>query len=114
MLNSSDILRGYMDTIILAQLARGDSYGYSISKVIQDVTGGIIQLKEATLYTTFRRLEGSGMIESYWGDNVAGARRRYYHLTETGRAILTENLEEWHQYQQMLTRLFETGGQENE
>ena len=64
MLNSSDILRGYTDTIILAQLAGGDSYGYVISKNVQEITRGELQLKEATLYTTFRRLEAAGMIES--------------------------------------------------
>ena len=57
MLNGSDILRGYTDTIILAQLCRGDSYGYSINRRVQEVTGGELQLKEGTLYTTFRRLE---------------------------------------------------------
>ena len=56
MLNSSDILRGYTDTIILAQLAQADSYGYVISKNVQEITRGELQLKEATLYTTFRRL----------------------------------------------------------
>ena len=60
MLNSSDILRGYTDTIILAQLAEGDSYGYVISKNVQEITRGELQLKEATLYTTFRRLEAAG------------------------------------------------------
>ena len=64
MLNSSDILRGYTDTIILAQLAGGDSYGYVISKNVQEITRGELQLKEATLYTTFRRLESAGVIES--------------------------------------------------
>ena len=62
MLNGSDILRGYTDTIILAQLFRGDSYGYSINRRVQEVTGGELQLKEGTLYTTFRRLEDAGFI----------------------------------------------------
>ena len=44
MLNSSDILRGYTDTIILAQLAEGDSYGYVISKNVQEITRGELQL----------------------------------------------------------------------
>ena len=65
MLNSSDILRGYTDTIILAQLAGGDSYGYVISKNVQEITRGELQLKEATLYTTFRRLESAGYILGY-------------------------------------------------
>ena len=105
MLNASDILRGYTDTIILAQLAKGDSYGYVISKSVQEISGGELQLKEATLYTTFRRLENAGMIESYWGDEHAGARRRYYHLTDAGRQMYEENQEDWRKYRAVISEL---------
>ena len=106
MLNSSDILRGYTDTIILAQLDRGDNYGYVISKNVQEITRGELELKEATLYTTFRRLENSGMIESYWGNENAGARRRYYHLTEKGRELFYENQADWRKYRSIISELF--------
>lgn len=106
MLNSSDILRGYTDTIILAQLVHEDSYGYIISKNVQEITGGELQLKEATLYTTFRRLENAGMIESYWGNENAGARRRYYHLTDAGRKLYEENLADWIKYRAVISQLF--------
>ena len=106
MLNASDILRGYTDTIILAQLATGDSYGYVISKNVLEISGGELQLKEATLYTTFRRLENAGMIESYWGDENAGARRRYYHLTDAGRRLYEENQDDWRKYRAVISGLF--------
>ena len=105
MLNASDILRGYTDTIILAQLYHEDSYGYVISKNVQEVSGGELQLKEATLYTTFRRLESAGVIESYWGNENAGARRRYYHLTDAGRKLYEENLSEWQRYRAVISKL---------
>lgn len=105
MLNSSDILRGYTDTIILAQLAKGDSYGYVISKNVQEITRGELQLKEATLYTTFRRMEAAGVIESYWGNEKAGARRRYYHLTDAGRQLYEENQREWRKYRAIISEL---------
>jgi len=111
MLNASDILRGYTDTIILAQLVGGDSYGYVISKNVQEMTHGEMQLKEATLYTTFRRLESAGVIESYWGNENAGARRRYYHLTDAGRRLYEENIEDWRKYRAMISALF--GMEEN-
>ena len=84
MLNSSDILRGYTDTIILAQLAEGDSYGYVISKNVQEITRGELQLKEATLYTTFRRLEAA----------------------EKGRALFAENQADWRKYRAVISELF--------
>ena len=105
MLNSSDILRGYTDTIILAQLYKEDSYGYIISKNVQEITRGELQLKEATLYTTFRRMESAGLIESYWGNENAGARRRYYHLTEAGRRLYEENQADWRKYRAIISQL---------
>ena len=111
MLNLSDLLRGCTDTIILARLAREDSYGYSISREVQDITQGGIQLKEATLYTTFRRLENAGMIESYWGDEQAGARRRYYHLTDAGRKVYEENRTDYRRYSGIIEQLLGLEGE---
>ena len=95
MLSVSDSVRGYVDTIILSQLSEGDTYGYEINKNISRQSQGRFELKEATLYTAFRRLEGDGLIVSYWGDEGAGARRRYYSLTDEGRRRLAENRKDW-------------------
>ena len=65
---SADLLRGYTDTIILRQLSHADSYGYRISKQVSLISQGGLEMKEATLYTAFRRLETAGLIRSYWGD----------------------------------------------
>lgn len=92
---SADILRGYTDTIILRQLSRGDSYGYQINKNVTALSGGQFELKEATLYTAFRRLETAGLIRSYWGNENAGARRRYYAISDAGREKLNADLDNW-------------------
>ena len=91
---SADILRGHTDTIILTQLMQGDNYGYEINKTIQQRTGGQYGFKEATLYTAFKRLEQSGLITSYWGEDGPGARRRYYAITEAGREQWETNCKE--------------------
>lgn len=67
---ASDLIRGHTDTIILAQLLQEDSYGYKINKRIQELTQNEYELKEATLYTAFRRLEEAGYICSYWGNEI--------------------------------------------
>ncbi len=105
MLNYSDILRGLTDTIILAQLSVGDSYGYQINKTISELSGGVLELKEATLYTAFRRLEDMGYILSYWGNENSGARRRYYSLTEEGKKNYKENKTDWEKIQKMMSKL---------
>ncbi|MBQ3274566.1 MAG: PadR family transcriptional regulator [Christensenellaceae bacterium] len=101
---TSDLIRGHTDTIILARLLEGDSYGYQINKEIMDKTGGAFELKEATLYTVFRRLEQSGMIRSYWGEGT-GARRRYYAITPLGRALYQQNREEWEKTKKIIDGL---------
>ena len=92
---AADLIRGHTDTIILAQLTHGDSYGYNINRVIQQITGGQYELKEATLYTAFRRLEQNGLIVSYWGDEAVGARRKYYKITQQGREAYRQARAEW-------------------
>ncbi len=105
MLNMSDMIRGYTDTIILAQLLTHDSYGYELNKNIHQATDGLLELKEATLYTTFRRLENGGYIKSYWGDEATGARRRYYSITETGRKLYEENCLDWQTVKKVIDHL---------
>ena len=82
---TADILRGHTEAIILSHLMDSDSYGYQINKDILEKTDNRYELKEATLYTAFRRLEKAGLITTYWGDQTTGARRRYYSITEAGR-----------------------------
>ena len=102
---AADLLRGNTDTIILAQLTHGDSYGYSINRAIQKITGGQYELKEATLYTAFRRLEQNGFIISYWGDENTGARRRYYSITPAGRAYYETLLSDWEYSRNIIEQL---------
>lgn len=102
---TSDLIRGHTETIILAQLLKKDSYGYEINKSIQQTTNGTYELKEATLYSAFRRLENAEMIESYWGDETTGARRRYYRITPLGRALYGRNKEDWERTKQLVDHL---------
>ena len=92
---TSDIIRGHTETIILALLERGDSYGYMVNKSIAAATDNRYELKEATLYSAFRRMETDGLIRSYWGDEATGARRRYYAITDTGTLTLRRNRDDW-------------------
>ena len=92
---SADLLRGHTDTIVLATLRRGDRYGFEIYKVIRDATGGAHEIKEATLYATYRRLSLDGLVEAYWGDETQGGRRKYYRITDAGRAVYRRNVAAW-------------------
>src|SRR5215213_6809964 len=83
---SADLLRGHTDTMILRLLCEADRYGYEIVKLIAERSGGEYELKEATMYSSVRRLEADGDIEWYWGDESQGGRRKYFRVTGKGRA----------------------------
>jgi DNA-binding PadR family transcriptional regulator len=104
---SSDLLRGHTDTIVLGILHKGDAYGFEIYNTILERTGEQYELKETTLYSSYKRLEQDECISAYWGDETLGARRRYYHLTAKGKAVYRQNMEDWAFTQKILADLME-------
>jgi DNA-binding PadR family transcriptional regulator len=107
---ASDLLRGHTDTIVLAVLRSTDRYGFEIYKTIRDATGGDYEIKEATLYATFRRLVKDGLVEAYWGDETQGGRRKYYRITDAGRAVYTKNVADWTATQHIINTLLNVKG----
>lgn len=110
---STDLIRGNTDTIILNILRQGDSYGYEIYKKIIALSGGKYELKEATLYTAFRRLEQEEYILSYWGDETLGGRRKYYRITPKGTELYEKNKKDWIFAKDILDKLIK-GGPDND
>ncbi len=102
---TSDMIRGHTEPIILAHLLENDSYGYQINKEIMEKTNNLYELKEATLYTAFRRLEQAQLITSYWGDQEVGARRRYYAITDKGREVYLEYRKDWENAKYIIDQL---------
>lgn len=109
---TADLIRGHTETIILAKLMEKDSYGYEINKGVYNASGQKYELKEATLYTVFKRLEDSGCISSYWGDQSTGARRKYYTITNFGRQTFMQKLNEWLEAKKLIDTLLHTNTEE--
>ena len=65
---TSDLVRGNTDTMVLRLLTESDRYGYEIVKLVAERSAGGYELKEATMYSSVRRLEADGDITCYWGD----------------------------------------------
>ena len=102
---SSDLLRGHTDTIILKLLLDEDKYGYEITKRITENSDKLYELKEATMYSSLKRLEHDGFISSYWGSETQGGRRKYYRVTESGKELYTQNKQNWDFAQKILKKL---------
>jgi len=102
---SSDLLRGHTDTIILKLLQGADKYGYEITKLVAEYSGQQYELKEATMYSSLKRLENDGFIASYWGDETQGGRRKYYSITDRGRELYKSNMDNWTYAKKLLEKL---------
>lgn len=105
----ADAIRGYTDTIVLGVLRGADRYGFEIFKAIREATGGEHEIKEATLYATYRRLQRDGLVESYWGDETQGGRRKYYRITDAGRAVFRANVTAWISTRRIIDTLLDIG-----
>ena len=106
---STDLIRGHTATIILNILRQGDSYGYEIYKTVLTLSGQRYELKEATLYSAFRRLEQDELIVSYWGDETQGSRRKYYRITAKGKDHYEQNRKDWVFAREVLDKLIQGG-----
>lgn len=102
---TSDLLRGHTDTMILRVLSESDHYGYEIVKLIAKRSGGEYELKEATMYSSVRRLEADGDITWYWGDETQGGRRKYFKITEKGKETHAHNKHNWEYAKRVLENL---------
>jgi PadR family transcriptional regulator PadR len=92
---SSDVIRGYNDTMILFTLLEEPSYGYEISKRIRALSDEKYIIKETTLYSAFTRMEKNGYVESYSQSAENGKKRTYYRITDVGKQYYQEKCEEW-------------------
>lgn len=101
---SSDVIRGYNDTIILCLLRDAPSYGYEISKQIKRISEEKYIIKETTLYSAFTRMEKNGYIESFYGSETGGKRRTYYKITDTGEKYYRQKCEEWDVTKEVIDR----------
>lgn len=109
---SSDVIRGYNDTMILYLLWDQPSYGYEISKQIKAMSDEKYCIKETTLYSAFTRMEKNGCITSFDGNNPdTGKRRTYYRITDAGRAYYHEKCAEWQLTKEVVEKFIKKQGE---
>ena len=102
----SQLLRGTLDAAALAVVAEQDGYGYDVLRRLR--AAGLTEVGDASVYGTLRRLYRSGALTSYVMPSDEGPHRRYYGITERGRAQLEEARTVWVEFCRALTMLLET------
>jgi len=89
------LLKGVLDIVVLAAVAREESYGYDIVQQLRK--SGLEAVGEASVYGTLRRLEQQRWLSSKLVASTQGPARRYYRLTAIGGRALDALLRDWHQ-----------------
>ncbi len=90
----SDVLRGHLDSMILAVLEEKPLHGYLVMEALQQRSGGALEFSTGTIYPALRRLERSGYVHGEWA-TVGGRKRRTYRLTAAGRRALAAERAAW-------------------
>ena len=100
---SKQTLNSNVETLVLAILEAGPSYGYRIVKELNKRSDGVLRLGEGTIYPVLYRLEERKIISAKWRWAENGRQRKYYRLTAKGRKVLAGNRQQW----QMLVSVME-------
>jgi PadR family transcriptional regulator, regulatory protein PadR len=91
----SDLLQGTLDLLILKTLTLEPMHGWGITQRIQQISEGVLQVNQGSLYPALLRLEQQGWIASEWGVSENNRQAKYYRLTRAGRKQLSDEAENW-------------------
>ncbi len=96
--SQTDALRGSLDLLVLKTLSLQPLHGWGIGQRVQQISDGVLEVNQGSLYPALQRLEQAGLITSEWGTTDNNRRARYYALTAAGRRALGAELESWRRF----------------
>jgi PadR family transcriptional regulator PadR len=94
----TDALRGSLDLLVLKTLSLAPMHGWGISQRVQQLSDGVLEVNQGSLYPALQRLEKAGLITSDWDTTDNNRRARYYRITASGRRALGRELENWRRF----------------
>jgi PadR family transcriptional regulator, regulatory protein PadR len=104
---STNLLQGTLDLVILKALALEQMHGLGISRRIEQITRGTFQVKPGSLFPALHRMEEAGWLASTWGESANNRRAKYYRLTKAGRRQLETETERWGRISLAIARALE-------
>jgi PadR family transcriptional regulator, regulatory protein PadR len=104
----TDVLRGSLDLLVLKTLSLEPQHGWGISQRVQQMSAGVLEVNQGSLYPALQRLEKDGLVTSDWGVTENNRRARYYQLTAAGRRALGAELESWRRFAEGLEAVLRT------
>jgi transcriptional regulator len=103
----TELVKGTLSLLILSLLTRTSMYGYEIAATVHRDTDGAFTWREGSLYPNLHKLQADGLIDGKWEEKETGRKRRYYRITEKGRAALREKLQSWTALTKAVNRILE-------
>jgi transcriptional regulator len=91
----SDLPQGTLDLLILKVVAFGPVHGYAIAQRLEQVSRGVVQVPQGSLYPALHRLENRGLLAADWKETDTGREAKFYRLTRTGRKQLDAETAGW-------------------
>ncbi|MGZ8795581.1 MAG: PadR family transcriptional regulator [Gaiellaceae bacterium] len=105
-----DLVAASATPLVLALLAEGESYGYAILKRVRALSGGELEWTDGMLYPLLHRLDRLGYVTTEWRSPPEGRRRKYYRVTDDGRAALADQRRQWETITRALNDLWPGSG----
>src|SRR5690349_1598013 len=106
--DTSDLLRGTLDLLVLKALSTAPMHGFGLSKWIEQRTRDELEIVDSALYKALHRLEDDGAIVAEWGVSDNNRRARYYSITPRGRQRLRAETATWKRYVVAVSGVLET------
>ena len=91
----SDFVQGTLDVLLLKILTLEPMHGWAISERLKQLSGGVLQVSEGSLYPALHKLEQEGWITAEWRPAEKNRRAKFYSLTARGRKVLTRESANW-------------------
>jgi len=89
------LLQGTLDLLILKAVGQGELHGLGISRRIEQITQGTIQVKPGSLFPALHRMEEADWLTSYWGESENNRKAKFYRRTEAGERRLGVETQQW-------------------
>jgi PadR family transcriptional regulator, regulatory protein PadR len=105
--DSTDVIQGTMDMLILKSLSLEPMHGFGVSRRIEQISDGVFRVNPGSLLLAFQRLERAGLVEWEWRTSDNNRRARYYRLTRKGRKQLAVEVNSWARRAAAIARLLE-------
>jgi PadR family transcriptional regulator, regulatory protein PadR len=104
---STDVIQGTLDMLILKSLSLAPMHGFGVTKRIEQISKGVFKVNPGSLLLAFQRMERDGLIDSEWRTSENNRRAKYYSLTNKGRKRLKLETTDWERRAAAIARLLE-------